>query len=336
MDYSFNSLTELIDSIQKYKGRVHRQVYHRLAKRLKHGELPPPPPLQSEIPYNYDMEQIVDTLEPLIKLNNLVGMEHIKKNIIDQILFYAQGLNTNEMMHTCLTGPPGVGKTSLGKILAEIYCSLGFLKTDKFKVVSRGDMIAGYIGQTALKTNKVLKESLGGVLFIDEAYSLGTGGDEDYSKECIDAINKFLSENTSNFIMIIAGYQDELDKYFFSHNKGLRRRFPWVYDIKGYSSNNLKDIFMYQVIENEWGFDDSFKESELSELFSDSTLFNDNGGDTLVLFDKAKICHSKRVFGKKRKFKKYLNMSDIKLAMGLLRLHKTGFKNKDPPFGMYC
>ena len=90
------------------------------------------------------------------KLESLIGMDSVKKNIIDQILFYTQGLNTDEMMHTCLTGPPGVGKTTLGKILAEIYCSLGFLSTDNFKVVSRADLVAGYVGQTALKTLKVL------------------------------------------------------------------------------------------------------------------------------------------------------------------------------------
>lgn len=114
---------------------------------------------------------------------------------------------------------PGVGKTTLGKILAELYCSLGFLKTDNFRVVSRADLIAGYVGQTALKTLKVLKESVGGVLFIDEAYSLGGGADESgtsYSKECIDTTNKFLSENTTDFILIVAGYRRDGSLFLFN------------------------------------------------------------------------------------------------------------------------
>jgi stage V sporulation protein K len=333
MSYSFNTLNDLINSAESYRhGRSkYNVVGTRSTKKARTIES------SDTVPYNDDMEHIVKCIKPLKKLQKLVGMDSIKKNIVDQILFFSQGLNSNEMMHTCLTGPPGVGKTSLGKILSEIYCSLGFLETNKFRVVSRGDLIAGYIGQTAIKTNKVLKDSLGGVLFVDEAYSLGTGGDEDYSKECIDAINKFLSENTSNFIMIIAGYREDLDKYFFSHNKGLRRRFPWTYDINKYTEMNLKDIFEYQVDEDRWYIDSSVTDTELSDIFkSNSDMFTDNGGDTLTLFDKAKICHSKRVFGLKRKYKKYLTIEDIKKAIELVRIHKTGFKQKEPPFGMYC
>jgi SpoVK/Ycf46/Vps4 family AAA+-type ATPase len=204
------------------------------------------------------MERLINCIKPLEKLNDLIGMDEVKQNIVDQVLFFAQDLNKNEMMHTCLSGPPGVGKTTLGKILAELYCSMGLLETDNFRVVSRPELIGGYLGQTALKTQKVLRSSIGGVLFIDEAYSLGAGSKDDdiYSKECIDTINKFLSEHTSNFIMIIAGYREELDQYFFAMNKGLRRRFPWNYDIKDYTITNLKDIFIYQVFENDWNFED--------------------------------------------------------------------------------
>jgi SpoVK/Ycf46/Vps4 family AAA+-type ATPase len=268
-------------------------------------------------------------------------MDEIKKNIIDQILFYSQGLNTNEMMHTCLTGPPGVGKTTLGKILAELYCSLGFLETDNFKVVSKVDLIAGYVGQTAIKTQKVLKSALGGVLFIDEAYSLGSGNeDESYGKECIDTINKFLSENTSNFIMIIAGYREELDRCFFTLNKGLKRRFPWCYDIAKYTNMDLKNIFIHQVYENDWTFDENVKFNTYSLLDpffeNNKDFFDQNGGDTLILFDKTKICHSRRVFGKRKKYKKIIDINDIKLGMELMKSFKNkNKKGSEPPYGMY-
>jgi len=294
----------------------------------------------AQVAFNLDIEELKYCISPLKKLNELIGMEEIKKNIIDQVLFYSQKLNTNEMMHVCLTGPPGVGKTTVGKILAELYCSMGFLKSDKFRVVGRADLIAGYLGQTAIKTKRVLKESLGGVLFVDEVYALGPGkGDDDsFSKECIDTINQFLSENTENFIMIIAGYKEEIERCFFSVNPGLRRRFPWVYDIGDYSLKNLKDIFVYQVYENDWDFEETVKlndYAELDDIFNNKDYFKNNGGDCLVLFDKAKICHSRRVFGKRRKYKKYLNFTDIKLALELIKSEKNKVKKNDPPWGMY-
>jgi DNA polymerase III delta prime subunit len=327
--YSFNSIGELINEIQNYKiSRKRRKIDN---KYVYAGE------------YNEDMENLAYSLEPLKKLDKLIGMESVKKNIIDQILFYSQGLNTNEMMHTCLTGPPGVGKTTLGKILAELYCSMGFLNSGNFRVVSRADLIAGYVGQTAIKTLKVLKESKGGVLFIDEAYSLGVGEDENkssFGKECIDTINKYLSENTSDFILIIAGYKDELEKHFFTLNKGLSRRFPWTYDISDYTVDNLKDIFVYQVLSNYWSFETPLtlnNHSLIKSLFMEySELFDQNGGDTLTLFDKAKICHSRRVFGLKSSSKKKLNITDIRLAAELTKSNKkTKIKETPTPFGMY-
>jgi len=323
-EYKFNSLTDVIDTVKTYKSN---------RKRNRDGNV--------LVKYNDDLETLYKCLEPLKKLNNLIGMDEIKKNIIDQILFFSQDLNTDEMMHTCLTGPPGVGKTTLGKILAEIYCSLGFLKTDNFKVVSKVDLIAGYLGQTAIKTQKVLKSAVDGVLFIDEAYSLGSGGSSDadaYGKECIDTITKFLSENTSDFIMIIAGYRDELDNTFFGLNRGLRRRFPWTYDIKPYLVQDLKNIFIYQVNLNKWKLDDNIKLNNhqlLSDIFQENKdLFDQNGGDTLILFDKTKICHSRRVFGKKKNLKKIIDISDIKFGMELFKNIKNNKKN-EVPYGMY-
>ena len=324
MDFEFKNLTDIIEQSKKYKSR---------RKRTRNDDY---------VSYNKDMEKLCDCIEPLQKLNDMIGMEDIKKNIIDQLLFYTQDLNTNEMMHICLTGPPGVGKTTVGKILAELYCSLGFLKSDNFKVVGRVDLIGGYLGQTAIKTKKVLTSSLNGVLFIDEIYSLGSGkgsDDDSYAKECVDTINQFLSENTENFIMIIAGYKDEIEKCFFSMNPGLKRRFPWVYDILSYNNKCLKEIFIYQVIENRWKFEESIEEDNykiLDSIFVDKKLFGNNGGDTLTLFDKSKICHSRRVFGKPKKLKKKLNFEDISTAFEMIKKNfNNNNKNNDPPYGMY-
>jgi len=259
-------------------------------------------------------------------------------NIIDQILFYTQGLNTDEMMHMCITGPPGVGKTTVGKILAELYCSLGFLKSDNFRIADRSELIGGYLGQTAIKTKKILKESLNGVLFLDEVYAFGCGKEDSdsYSKECIDTINQFLSEHTENFIMIIAGYHEEVERCFFNTNPGLRRRFPWRYEIKDYSADNLKQIFIYQVQQNNWKFEEDFDFSQLDSLFTQREYFKNNGGDCLSLMSRARICHSRRVFGKRKKFKKRLSIDDIREAFSILKQQQDkSKKDTAPPYGMY-
>lgn len=333
--YTFTNLLNLIQTAIKYKKSKKRPRKKDLTESIE------------KFVYSLDMENLCLSIEPLTKLNNLIGMESLKESILDQVLFYVQELNTNEMLHTCITGPPGVGKTTLGKILAELYCSLGFLKSPDFKVVTRSDLIAGYLGQTAIKTKKVLNEAKGSVLFIDEAYSLGRGEDESgssYSKECIDTINQFLSENTTDFVMIIAGYKEELDKCFFAQNKGLDRRFPWRYEIKEYDHKNLKDIFKYQVLENNWKLDKYLSDDKNLDSFFEkykkepNGLFENNGGDTLLLFDKAKIIHSRRMFGEDFHLKKKLSIDDLTQAINLMikfKNLKTNHKYKNPPEGMY-
>jgi len=315
MNYDIKNILDLIKLSENYESG-------RKRKRTK---------------FNVDISRLKKCVGPLKKLNELVGMEEIKKNIVDQILFYTQGLNTDEMMHMCITGPPGVGKTTVGKILAELYCSLGFLKSNNFKIADRSDLIGGYLGQTAIKTKKVLKDSLDGVLFLDEVYAFGTGKDDgdSYSKECIDTINQFLSENTENFIMIIAGYHNEVERCFFDTNAGLRRRFPWRYEIKDYTSENLKEIFKYQVQQNDWDFEDDFDFKQLDDLFRQREYFKNNGGDCLNLMSKSRICHSRRVFGKNASLKMRLSFQDINDAFDILKKQQNQNKKDLVPYGMY-
>lgn len=222
-----------------------------------------------------NLRLLCNLVTPLTELKNMIGMKSVKTSIINQILFFLQGFNKNskcnkcidctynlpcaknreDMLHTVITGPPGVGKTELGKILAKVYKEMGVLSKGHFVFASRADLIAGYLGQTALKTQDKIDEALGGVLFIDEAYALGhSEGRDSFSKECIDTLNQNLTENR-DFLCIIAGYKNALDDNFFNMNAGLNRRFTFRYDIEKYTSNELRDIFLLKVNKDCWFVD---------------------------------------------------------------------------------
>lgn len=181
-----------------------------------------------------------ELLPALNELNSIIGLGDAKMQIVTHILYLTRGLgnekcaecidcdnniacvsNITDKFHTVIYGPPGVGKTTFAKILSKIYSAFGTY-SDDFYSVSRSDLISGYMGRTAKKTQKIIDSCENGVLFIDEAYSLGADSvDTDtYSKECIDTLNLNLMEK--NFICIIAGYKDELEKCFFSKILGYR------------------------------------------------------------------------------------------------------------------
>jgi SpoVK/Ycf46/Vps4 family AAA+-type ATPase len=195
--------------------------------------------------YSIDLEKVYNLKEPLIILKNMIGMDKVKKTVLDLILYYIQRFEkqNSDMLHTIIEGPPGVGKTELGKILGKVYKALGILKSDKFTIATRSDLIGQYLGQTAPKTQEVIDNASGGVLFIDEAYSLGNPDKRDsFAKECIDTINLNLDKNKKKIIVIIAGYKEELESSFFSYNPGLKRRFPFVFTIDGYKPEELKAL----------------------------------------------------------------------------------------------
>jgi ATP-dependent Clp protease ATP-binding subunit ClpA len=263
--------------------------------------------------YSIDLDILVNLIEPLEKLNKMIGMKKIKKNIIDQILYYIQKFNkdNNDLLHTVIKGPPGVGKTEIAKILASILSCMKIIPSKKIKFVKRNDLIGEYLGQTAIKTQKVINESNGGILFIDEAYSLGNSGKNDsYSKECIDILNQNLTENKNKFICIVAGYSNELEDCFFSLNKGLRRRFPFVYEINSYNSLELKNIFLSIISKSQWSI--CINNKKLNAFFNENkSKFTKFGGDMQVLFMNCKYSHSKRVFLKNPKERRKINFIDL-------------------------
>ena len=236
-----------------------------------------------------------------------------------------QNQNSNEFLHMVIYGPPGTGKTDVAKIIGDIFCRLGVLSGNKFKKATRADMIAEYLGQTAVKTRKLIENSLGGVLFIDEAYALGNTEKRDmFSKECIDTLNECLSDLRDDLMVIIAGYEKELKESFFSHNPGLESRFVWRYRLTPYTSDELHEIFNKKARENGWCIhsDDETKIERWFEVHYEK--FPSFGRDMETLFSKVKIAHSRRVFTLPAEEHRYLRLVDFEAGLKRFVAHQGG------------
>lgn len=241
---------------------------------------------------------------------------------------------TGDFMHTVLCGPPGTGKTEVAKILGNIFSHLGILKSGTFKKVTRSDLIAGYLGQTAIKTREIINSAIGGVLFIDEAYALGNPEKRDsFSKECLDTLCEALSDHKHELMVIIAGYEKELTECFFSYNEGLTSRFTWRYNIDSYSAKDLRKIFEKIVRDNNWTFDEC--DSVTDEWFKTKyEYFKYFGRDIEVFFTKTKIAHSRRIFcgcGLNAEAKYCITMSDLDNGFALF-LQNTDVKMRQTKF----
>ena len=288
-------------------------------------------PLKADIEYNIDMKTIHKIKKPLQKLNNMIGMKKLKESIVDQILFFIQKLHYNkntkesDFMHTVIYGPPGTGKTEIAKIMGGIFSKLNVLSSGKFRKVTRADLIAGYLGQTAIKTKEAMENSLGGVLFIDEAYALGNNEKRDsFAKECIDTLCEGLSHHKNNLMVIIAGYEKELKNCFFSYNGGLDSRFTWRFHIEDYSPEELKLIFEKKVKDANWSIQ---KDVKTSWFVKNKDYFTFFGRDMETLFAKTKIAHGKRVFCKKKEEKTVLTEEDLENGLKMF-LDNDEVKNR--------
>lgn len=183
------------------------------------------------------------------ELESLIGMKEVKR-FIHEIYAWIY-INNNrqkyglkkekQVLHMLFKGNPGTGKTTVARLLAKLFYDMNILSKGHLVEVERADLVGEYIGHTAQKTRELLKKAHGGILFIDEAYSLARGGEKDFGKEAIDTLVKAMEDNQHELILILAGYPKEMD-YFLSMNPGLPSRFPIVMNFPDYTNDELIEI----------------------------------------------------------------------------------------------
>ena len=336
IDIEIKNIKDLISLCDNYKlavnveYNINMQALHKIRNDLVD--------LNNMIGMKNLKENIVDQL--LYYLQNL-HVPNVKHS-------HSGASSSGDFLHTVIYGSPGTGKTEVAKIIGRIYSNLGVIKnkgsasassgtyvppkkksssgsgsgssssssgsscsSSKFKKVTRADLIAGYLGQTALKTKDAIKDSIGGVLFIDEAYALGNTEKRDsFSKECIDTLCEALSDHKDDLMVIIAGYEKDLNECFFAYNDGLDSRFTWRFKIDDYTAEDLRDIFSKKVRDFGWSI---YEGEEIKAEWFEKHMkyFKYYGRDMETLFSKTKIAHSRRVFCKPENVKTKITMKDL-------------------------
>lgn len=228
------------------------QICKRQAQRLQNDDVSTMSNEQimtiepEDIPY--EAPQAVDYTECLKKLDGMVGLSAVKKEITNLAAFLNLQIkrgetNTFQGKHYVFTGNPGTGKTTVARIMADVFRTLGILSRGQLVEADRSKLVAGYSGQTAIKTNQLIDTAMGGVLFIDEAYTLKSADGDSFGSEAIDTLLKRLEDDRGKFICIVAGYTDQMHD-FIDSNPGLKSRFTQTIHFDDYTPDELTQIFL--------------------------------------------------------------------------------------------
>jgi SpoVK/Ycf46/Vps4 family AAA+-type ATPase len=248
------------------------------------------------------------TLDELLnKLNMLVGLENIKRNV-NSLINYIKIRKLREekelpnpplSLHMVFMGNPGTGKTTVARILSELYRAIGVLSKGQLVEVDRSGLVAGFVGQTAIKTAEAVKSALGGILFIDEAYSLApdVGGGNDFGREAIETLLKLMEDHRNDLIVIVAGYSDQMER-FISSNPGLESRFNRYFVFEDYNSGELYDIFNSMCSGSEYALTNDAEEFAREHFREIYDMRDENFGNARYVrnfFENIVSVHSDRV-----------------------------------------
>ncbi|KHE67018.1 AAA family ATPase, partial [Halobacillus sp. BBL2006] len=219
-------------------------------------------------------------------------------------------------LHSVFSGNPGTGKTTVAEIYADVLKQCGLLKRGHTVVVSRSDLVAGYVGQTAMKTKRKIREALGGVLFIDEAYALYNGGRDDFGKEAIETIVDEMTKHNENLVVILAGYQHEMEQLVES-NPGLSSRFKKYFYFPDYDEKDLIEMTHFQA--NSYGYHfNEWAESFLREKYTDHKV-RGNGRFVNNLVNEAIQFQAIRIMDDEAEDMNELELADLEKAWNTVR-----------------
>jgi stage V sporulation protein K len=231
-------------------------VFNTQKKKTLSKELRDTPVVPKAIPPEHTALKEIEE-----ELGALVGMEEMKRMIKEIYAWIYVNKKRDELglkarkqaLHMMFKGNPGTGKTTVARLIGKLFLKMNVLSKGHLIEAERADLVGEYIGHTAQKTRDLIKRAQGGILFIDEAYSLGRGGEKDFGKEAIDTLVKHMEDKQHEFILILAGYSQEMD-YFLTLNPGLHSRFPLVLDFPDYNIEELMEITNRMMVEREYTF----------------------------------------------------------------------------------